>query len=530
MFLIMSASYIGQELQSEFGKIPPSFLPLGNRRLFQHQIKLVPKGVTVYLSIPESYSVSKTDAQWLESNKVSLIRVPDNISLGASLIAALNLSEHDLDSPIHVLFGDTLLTELPEGEDLVCVSEVKNSYNWAVVTDDMMDWLKDSDNKIESNTHNIVNGYFRFSEPRQLMRSITQSNWKFIDGLNRYHSKVGLTTVFSDKWLDFGHVNSYYRSKANFTTQRAFNELKITSDWVEKSSSKNIKIAAEANWFAQLPYSLRGYIPQYLGSCEKDDRITYRLEYLHQTALNELYVFSELPVNIWEQILKGCVGFLKACEQEIAPGNAHVSNLNELFGDKTVTRLKEYCAINSISMTDKWQLNTEIPTSLEDILIDSKMYLPKDTNNWSYSVLHGDFCFSNILYDFRSNRVKTIDPRGTTHEGVITLYGDIRYDIAKLSHSIIGMYDWIIAGYYDVNIANSNINFRIEENQLHKTIQQRFIDIIQREFSINAVTLMSMQIQLFLSMLPLHSDDKSRQKALFANAFRLYHLMKRLEK
>ena len=61
MFLIMSGAYIGQELQSEFGRIPPSFLPLGNRRLFQHQIKLAPKDTSVYLTVPQSYQISKTD-------------------------------------------------------------------------------------------------------------------------------------------------------------------------------------------------------------------------------------------------------------------------------------------------------------------------------------------------------------------------------------------------------------------------------------------------------------------------------------
>ncbi|MDO6575299.1 hypothetical protein, partial [Staphylococcus pasteuri_A] len=87
--------------------------------------------------------------------------------------------------------------------------------------------------------------------------------------------------IYSEHWLDFGHVNSYYRSKANFTTQRAFNELIITSEWVEKASSNNKKISAEANWFNKLPFSLRGFIPQYLGSQQKHGRISYRLEYLH---------------------------------------------------------------------------------------------------------------------------------------------------------------------------------------------------------------------------------------------------------
>lgn len=54
MFLIMSGAYVGQELESEFGRIPPSFLPLGNRRLFQHQVALAPQGVkstSLYLSL-----------------------------------------------------------------------------------------------------------------------------------------------------------------------------------------------------------------------------------------------------------------------------------------------------------------------------------------------------------------------------------------------------------------------------------------------------------------------------------------------
>ena len=58
MFLIMSGDYIDQEFQSEFGRIPPSFLPLGNKRLFQHQIKLAPHNTQVYLTIPESYQIS----------------------------------------------------------------------------------------------------------------------------------------------------------------------------------------------------------------------------------------------------------------------------------------------------------------------------------------------------------------------------------------------------------------------------------------------------------------------------------------
>lgn len=89
----------------------------------------------------------------------------------------------------------------------------------------------------------------------------------------------------------FGHVNTYYRSKAEFTTQRAFNEIVITPYFIEKSSIHNVKIMAEAEWFEKLPFLLRGYIPQFLGSSKMMVELMYRLEYLHNTALNEVYVF-----------------------------------------------------------------------------------------------------------------------------------------------------------------------------------------------------------------------------------------------
>jgi hypothetical protein len=63
-------------------------------------------------------------------------------------------------------------------------------------------------------------------------------------------------------------------------------------------------------------------------------------------------------------------------------------------------------------------------------------------------IWHGDFHFANILFDFRSQRVKVVDPRGMLSDGTITMFGDARYDISKLVHSVVGMYDSVLAGRY----------------------------------------------------------------------------------
>lgn len=527
MFLIMSGAFVGQELESEFGKIPPSFLPLGNRRLYQYQISLAPEDVDIYLSLPDTFVLSKTDEIWLKSKNVNILQIPEGLSLGASLVAALNTSGHSLDTPLHILFGDTLYKSLPLGENIAGISYAKDSYNWAILTDDNIHWLQSGSIGLSSNNHRVIDGYFKFSAPRELVKSITQSKWDFLEGLNIYHSKIGVTPIVSDGWLDFGHVNTYYRSKAKYTTQRAFNELKVTSSWVEKSSEKDNKIAAEAAWFENLPADLKGFTPQFLGSKNENGKTSYRLEFLHHTALNELYVFSKLPSKTWEQILCSCIDFLSSCLNHKAQGNHSSNSLAALFESKTNERLKDYCNENGISLDKIWSYNG-VKVSLKSILKDTNKHLPSDVVD--ETVMHGDFCFSNILYDFRAGKIKTFDPRGVTLKGEKTIYGDLRYDIAKLSHSVLGLYDWIIAGYYNIEINDSNISFYIIEEPQHKDVQQIFLDMVCDKFNLTSKNLYAMQIHLFLSMLPLHSDDPKRQSALFANAFRLHQILKRIDR
>lgn len=525
MFLIMSGSYVQSELNAEFGHIPPSFLPLGNKRLFQHQIKLAPSGCKIYLSVPEDYAINPIDCDWLVKRHVTLLRTPHALNLGQGLVACLNLIDEPVNSPLHLLFGDTLFTELPEGNDILAVSEAQSNYQWSSVDGNNIDWLSRS-----GSNSNVVCGYFKFKAPRKIIRCITQEKWDFIKGVDRYKKENGLSQAVVIDWYDFGHVNTYYHSKAAFTTQRSFNELTINPKYIEKSSSKSQKIKAEANWFDVLPRLMKSYTPQYLGHTETcEGKFSYRLEYLHNTALNELYVFSEMPNIIWGNILEHCLNFIQDCNAEISTQAVISQDINQLFGVKTIERLKEFKATRDFTLSDKWIFNGDLSISIEQILAESEKHLPNKSK--IPTLMHGDFCFSNILYDFRANRIKTIDPRGMAPSGEITIYGDTHYDIAKLSHSILGMYDWIVAGYHQTHIdwRAKKIQFHISGDLKHKDTQSMFIAMVGQKHKLTAVNLYAMQLQLFLSMLPLHADDPYRQEGLLANVFRLYQDMKRFE-
>ncbi|HFO7122236.1 TPA: hypothetical protein ACHKWC_005668, partial [Escherichia coli] len=66
MILINSAAYVNDDLRAEFGLLPPCFLPLGNRRLYHHQIESLRKAFPeekIYLSLPEEYHIGRYDQQ-----------------------------------------------------------------------------------------------------------------------------------------------------------------------------------------------------------------------------------------------------------------------------------------------------------------------------------------------------------------------------------------------------------------------------------------------------------------------------------
>ena len=136
---------------------------------------------------------------------------------------------------------------------------------------------------------------------------------------------------------------------------------------------------------------------------------------------------------------------------------------------------------------------------IRDCCIDKALSLGSNS-----SVLHGDFCLSNILYDSRSNRLKVIDPRGISGDGEFTIYGDQKYDIAKLV-SFIGLYDLIIAGNYRIEVDSHGVKTIIFDldNRM-----KRFKNYLYLRFCKTSPSeeIMPLVILLFLSMLPMHAD------------------------
>ena len=106
------AHYSLPDFSLEFGEIPPSFLPLGNRRLYEYQINLFKRiGQKIVLSLPKNFAINNFDSKKLQSLGVEVLFVPEGLSLGESVVYCLNVL-CEFDEILYIIHGDTFFRVL----------------------------------------------------------------------------------------------------------------------------------------------------------------------------------------------------------------------------------------------------------------------------------------------------------------------------------------------------------------------------------------------------------------------------------
>jgi hypothetical protein len=164
------------------------------------------------------------------------------------------------------------------------------------------------------------------------------------------------------------------------------------------------------------------------------------------------------------------------------------------------------------------------PISINEIISSINEHLTINEN--LCEVMHGDFCFSNLLFDFRKHQIQMIDPRGSLDGINFTINGFLSYDLAKLTHSVIGLYDFIVSDRFVIkkdSNGTAEIIFNLQKQTLK--VQSEFLSILN-EMGFNYKLIMSICIHLFISLIPLHSDSFNRQQGFYFNIFRLYKELK----
>ena len=517
MILITSGTYVNREFQIELGKIPPCFLPLANNKLYVHQIRTLRvkfKNKKIYISIPNDFVLNQSDKNFFKSNNINIIRINPKLSLGHSIVNSIKLA-NTKNKNITILHGDTLINSIPNGKNIVGLSDSSIDYIWEI-------------NSKKKNINRVWCGYFNFDDKNKLIKSITNQKFDFVLGVKNYLKKKSKTYRYINEWYDLGHLQTYYFTRSNFLISRNFNSMSISDGFIKKISKNKSKILAEIFWFKNIPNALKTFVPNIIDSKCSNKECYYTMEFFSFMPLNELFVHSKKSDIFWKKIFKKFNDQFNSFRIKL--NSVTRSSINKDFKMMITEDLNKRIVL----FKKKTSINFDRETKINGIKLPSLNKIIKDCQSLALkgkkmpSVVHGDFCLSNIFYDFRTENIKLIDPRGLDTKDNFTIYGDQRYDVAKLMHSIIGLYDHILAKLYKVNFnKNMEIELEIFINENTDSVIQLFKNFFFKENKIYLFqNIYAITILIFFRILALHSEDKNRQYAFIGNILRLYQLLK----
>lgn len=418
----------------------------------------------------------------------------------------------------------------------VLVSPVEESYRWCIAetdADGTVRALRDKEPDLVGPLNALI-GVYCFPDAVVLKESADAAvaeaeskgrptEMKAI--LERVGRSTPLKAERAGDWLDCGNADRQAASHQALLQKRAFNELKIDPvlGTITKRSRNVEKFIDEINYLRLLPPSLAVLFPRVVDFSLAWEAPFVTLEYYGYPSLAEAYVFENVDPGIWERIFRHLRSIVaEKFMEHTRPLPA--GTLEEMLVTKTKQRLDRLKGpadlMALVTHRGPVVLNGKPVQNLSALWPRIEEEVGRMSRNARGSIIHGDLCFSNILYDFRSRVCKLVDPRGAFGQTGIT--GDARYDIAKLYHSVYGHYDFLTNDLFSVKAEGAALDLELRTRPDHERIRQRFEQVFfgaGGPFDRREVLLMT--ALLFASMLPLHDDAPRRQLAMYATALKL---------
>lgn len=486
------------------------------------KIKIVLRENNTRLSRFLGYSYPNVQQYFIESNS----------DISSSIINLLDSCDEKL--PTQIIFGDTLIDEtFPEENDVFLSSpNIKASKQWCLVSKDTngyLDRIYNKERDISIADKEALVGYYKFSDTRLLKQLLAAefftSEASFINVLLKYHHIHPILVKTTQHWFDFGHVSGAVQARLGLFSAREFNSLKVDAvrGTITKISKKKQKLLDEANWYKELPSEVACYAPRVFNVSENDEFASVEMELYGYANLAETFIYGSNNLEDWYNIIEALLKVHKVFENYTEPQNKE--ELVEIYQTKTQQRLddiavknpeilemmqSDYISINNIHYKNYPLLKTKLENEIEKL-----------SNYEKRTIVHGDYCFSNILFDPMHYIFKLIDPRGRFKTQ--SIYGDPRYDIAKLRHSIVGLYDFIVAGLYKLKSTGKDAyDFQISTPILTEKLEP-FFDELVVNYGYDRREIKLIEALLFLTMIPLHSDDTQRQKAFYLTSIKKFN-------
>lgn len=365
-------------------------------------------------------------------------------------------------------------------------------------------------------------------------------------------NKTNIDTIdVGNTWYDCGELDSYYESKARLLNlacrEQSGIKVDINLGTVEKFSNsidnKN-KLKQEYEWFNTRKGNQRLFIPKIISSTDN----SYTMELAPGNTLSDMFVYENIPVNIWKNILLKIVdiyhnyfAFVKngnsVYENLIDATNVYENLIDNFYINRTCMRLlKNNNFYQSLTTDCNVQLCFNYITQFADELkkqYKNKYLKYKETNNSEFypknlirvnnksetfiANIHGDFHLGNILFDSLTGKFTFLDPRGGT---MFFEYVDSYYDMAKIYHDLYCGYMLIIRGLYSID-KNNNIMFSEYYIENMNILIELLDNYLKNNYGYNTNLIKKLATIQLLSCIPFHKDNTKRCKGFLMRALNL---------
>lgn len=308
---------------------------------------------------------------------------------------------------------------------------------------------------------------------------------------------------------------------------RYFNSVKSDEYIVTKSSTNKRKMKAEHDYFYLLPESMKSWFVVPYNYKEDSQGASYCMERIKVPDVALQWVHEAISLEDFKQLIDKLMFFIASRAKRKVTPDTYSQNRKELYETKVENRLKqlkerkEYKKLEQIIT-----LNTNYQ-SVDEIMKEYVKLYQEAISKYKVECVevigHGDLCFSNMLYYKDIELLKFIDVKGATTQE--DLWMDPYYDLAKLSHSICGDYDFFNYDMVDVVIGNDlSLELRFEKRDTTK-----FVEIFKQKLEENGYhyrLVRILELSLFLSMLPLHMDNQRKVLGFLLNAIKILEELK----
>jgi hypothetical protein len=306
--------------------------------------------------------------------------------------------------------------------------------------------------------------------------------------------------------IDYQFVQNLYK---NFRS-RVTNNVKIKNNVVVKESANFAKIQNEFTFLASMQNDLNFYIPVF-DLQVFDKKASYKMPLITPGDISSYFLNNQTTYFTENKFELFCINYFKSTmsllkKNTLTPDGEDETKFDfkETLRSRMYERSKNFISHVQSSSAADLNLERHIIELLNTLTDTFETFFKAGQFDFVSSSplgkFHGDFCLSNILFDKNSNSYFLVDPRGDE-------ISPICLDLAKLSHSLNGNYDSILAGRYHINLTKNGLILNIDDNIFFAGLFENILE----ELNLHSKTqIRLLESFLFLTMIIFHKDDLER--------------------